>query len=66
MYTNNEVPVTILNVPSANANATPIATVIRSPVWLIVPAETSSAFMATAISEGSAIVVEKPIKAEKI
>ena len=65
MYINNDVPVTILNVPSANAKATPIATVTRSPHWFIVPAETSSAFIATAISEGSAIVVEKPINAEK-
>lgn len=46
--------------------ATPMATDILRLLALIAPPETSSAFIATAISEGSAIVVLKPIEAAKI
>lgn len=45
--------------------ATPIATAIRRPQALIVPPETSSAFNATAIRAGSAMVVAKPMAAPK-
>ena len=59
MYKCNGVPVTIRKVPRASAKATPNATVILSPHWLIVPVDTSVAFIATAIREGSAMVVAR-------
>ena len=42
--------------------ATPNATATRKPLILMLPPETWFAFIATAIREGSAIVVLKPIK----
>ena len=42
-----------------------MATAIRKPQGLIVPPETAPAFSATAMSEGSAMVVPKPIAAAK-
>ncbi|OAD18774.1 hypothetical protein THIOM_005618 [Candidatus Thiomargarita nelsonii] len=46
-------------VPKAIPIATPIATAIRSPQRVILPPETSLALIATAMSEGSAIVVSR-------
>ena len=63
MYQGNGVPVTIRKQPRATPAATPRATAIRRPQAPTAPPETSSAFSATAMSEGSATVVAKPIAA---
>ena len=65
MYQGSGVPVTMRKQPSATPNATPMATAMRNPHALILPAETSCAFSATAISDGSATVVAKPMAAAK-
>lgn len=46
--------------------ATPTATAERNPQTLMAPADTSLALIATAMSEGSATVVEKPMAAAKM
>ena len=63
MYQGRGVPVTMRKQPSATPAATPTATARRRPQACTAPPETSSAFSATAISEGSATVVAKPIAA---
>ena len=49
--------------PSPTPTATPTATAILRPQGLIVPPETVPAFWATAMSDGSAMVVPKPMAA---
>ncbi len=56
---------TIRKVPTARLIATPTATASRSPQGPTVPLETAPALIETAISAGSATVVEKPIAAAK-
>ena len=63
MYHGRGVPVTIRKHPSATPTATPSATASLNPQAPTAPPETSSAFSATAMSEGSATVVAKPIAA---
>ena len=58
-------PVTMRKAPIATLAATPTATAIRRPHSPMAPPETSRALRATAISEGSATVVAKPIAAAK-
>ena len=50
------------NVPRLIPKATPRATVILKPHCLIVPTDTSLALNATAMSDGSAIVVAEALK----
>ena len=63
MYHGNGVPVTMRRQPRATPIATPKATAMRSPHAPTAPRETSSAFSATAMSDGSATVVAKPMAA---
>jgi hypothetical protein len=63
MYQCSGVPVTMRNVPSPMPAATPIATAMRRPQVVIVPPDTCCALSATAMSDGSATVVAKPIAA---
>ena len=63
MYQGSGVPVTIRKQPSATPTATPSATEMRSPQAPTAPPDTSSAFRATAMSEGSATVVANPMAA---
>ena len=65
MYQGSGVPVTMRKHPSDTPMATPTATAIRSPQALTARPETSSAFSATAMSDGSATVVAKPMAAAK-
>ena len=53
------------NVPSAIPTATPSATETLSPQTPMAPAETSLALIATAMSDGSAMVVAKPTQKAK-
>ena len=52
-------------VPTPTPTATPTATAILRPQGLIVPPETAPALRATAMSDGSAMVVPKPMAAAK-
>ena len=65
MYQGSGVPVTIRKQPSETPTAAPEATAMRRPQARTAPPETASAFKATAINDGSAIVVEKPMLAAK-
>ena len=65
MYQCSGVPVTIRKVPSATPTATPIATANLSPRTVMVPPDTWWALIATAMSAGSATVVEKPMAPAK-
>ncbi len=57
----NGIPVMIRKQPRLTPTAAPIATATRRPQTLMAPPEVSLAFIATASSAGSAIVVAKPI-----
>ena len=65
MYQGSGVPVTMRKHPRATPTATPRATAMRKPWAPTVPPETSSALSATAMSEGSAMVVAKPMEKAK-
>ena len=56
---------TMRTAPNPTPTATPMATAMRRPQGLIVPPETAPAFSATARSDGSAMVVPKPMAAAK-
>lgn len=63
IYHCNGVPVTIRKHPKDTPTATPTATANLSPQALIAPPDALSAFKATAIRGGSAMVVANPIAA---
>ena len=65
MYQGSGVPVTMRKHPRATPTATPTATAILNPQARTAPPETVSALRATAIREGSATVVAKPMAAAK-
>ena len=65
MYHGKGVPVTMRRQPNATPRATPSATAKRNPHAPTAPPETCCAFNATAMSEGSATVVAKPMAAPK-
>ena len=65
MYQGSGVPVTMRKQPRDTPTATPTATTSLNPHARMVPPDTSSAFSATAIRDGSATVVAKPMAAAK-
>ena len=65
MYQGSGVPVTMRKQPRDTPMATPMATAMRNPQERTVPPDTSSAFRATAMRDGSAMVVAKPMAPAK-